>query len=339
MSVLPPQQKDGEIKFVVGTSLPYRVRMTFVPLLLVSGVALQVFVNFWPGFALLFGGLLLGMNNGYDAAPKTSGKEEWSKVTPDEYAKVRTKAGQLKEWDEDIFDGTSVSGLVGMALTAVSCFVAYLVADGYWHFPEGSWLYFGADAALVIFSLWFIGTRSYLLKDQLIIKIELLEQIMKALKSPSDVQVQPMMSLLKTEGGRTEPEDARLMVKLVGAPEDLLGVQVQISINSVQGKDYPYLYCVVLAKAGSGLLDGWENYAKQPERSVFSGLVSAIIGGGGGGVTYEPDRSGEVELIVVRQTTTRQSGYHTPVPAAQQIVQSALDLARSLSALKQMRAK
>lgn len=334
MSVLPPQEKDGEIKFAVAKGLPYRPRMALVALLLTAGVALQVFWNFWPGFALLFCGLLLGMNTGYDAAPRTTGKEEWSKVTPDEYAKVRLKAEQLSNWDEDMFDITSLSGFAGLAAMAVACGVAYNLADGVWNFPPGTAFYFGADAALVIFPLWLVGTRSYLKKDKLIIKVTLLEEIMAGLRGPSDVQVQPLLSLMSTEGGRTEPEDARLMVKLVGAPADFMGLQVQVSINSVQGKDYPYLYCVLLAKAGSGLLDGWEGLAKQPERSVFGGMLGALLGTGAGGITYEFDRSGEVELVVVRQETTRKSGYYTPPPAARQVVDSALDLARALAAKK-----
>lgn len=334
MSILPPQEKDGEIKFAVAKGLPYRPRMALVALLLLAGVTLQVFLNFWPGFALLFGGLLLGMNSGYDAAPKTSGKEEWSKVTPDEYAKVRAKAEELSRWDEDFFDITSVTGLIGLVCIALLCAAVYAFAAGTWRFPDGTWGYFGADAALVIFSLWLVGTRSYLKKDKLIIKVGLLEEIMAGLRGPSDVQVQPLLALLSTEGGRTEPEDARLMVKLVGAPADFMGLQVQVSINSVQGKDYPYLYCVLLAKAGSGLLDGWEGLAKQPERSVFGGLLGALLGTGSGGITYEFDRSGEVELVVVRQETTRKTGYYTAPPAAQQVVNSALDLARALTARK-----
>lgn len=334
MSILPPPEKDGEIKFWLAKSLPYRARMTLVGLLLALGLGLQVTVGFWPGFWALAAGLLIGINSGYDSKPKPAGGETWEKVTPDEYAKVKLRAEQLRKWDEDFFDGSSVSGLIGFLAAAALCLLAYAAAADTFSFPDGSWVYFGLDAAVLIFPLWFIGTRDYLRKDRLIIKVDLLENVMEALKDPSDLQVQPLLALKATQKGGKEPEDARLMVKLVGAPAEFYGLQVQVSVNSVQGKDYPYLYCVLIAKAGSGLLEGWEKFAAQPESSGLSGLVGTLLGTGLTGMEYEPSRSGEVDIIVVRQTTTKTSGYATPPAAALAVVDRALGVARGLLAGK-----
>lgn len=331
MSILPPPQKDGEIKFWFAKGLPYRSRMSLVGLLLAGGLALQLTLGFWPGFAALLAGLLLGINSGYDAKPKKTGKETWEKVTPDEYAKVKLKAARLRSWDEDFFDGTSVSGLVGLAVVALLCLAVYGVLAVKFSFPDGTWVYFGLDAAVLLLPMWFIGTRDYLRKDRLIIKIDMLEKVMAALKDPSDLQVQPMLSLAAAEKGLV-PEDARLMVKLVGAPKDLYGLQVQLSVNSVQGKDFPYLYCVLIAKAGSGLLKGWEKFAEQPEVPGLSALLGKLLGKGPAGMEYEPSSSGEVDIIVVRQRTTRTSGYHTNAAAALAVVGRALLLARGLAA-------
>ncbi len=328
MNILPPPQKDGEIKFFFARSLPYRPRMLLVALLLAAGLGLQLTMGFWPGLALLAAGMLLGVNSGYDAAPRITGEETWEKVTPDEYAKVRLKADQLKAWDEDLFDGTNPAGIFGFAGAGLLCAGAYVAADSIFNFPFGYWVFFGLDAAVVLMPLWFIGTREYLRKDRLIIKIGMLEKVLAALSDPSDVQVQPMLSLDATKDGGKEPEDARLMVKLIGAPEDFYGLQVQLSINGVQGKDYPYLYCVLIAKAGSKLLEGWESFAYQPETSFFSSL----LGKGLTGLDYEPSRSGEVDIIVVRQHTTQTSGYFTPPDTALSVVDYSLKLARALVA-------
>lgn len=334
MSILPPPQKDGEIKFWLAKSLPYRARMTLVGLLLSGGLGLQLTIGFWPGFCVLIAGLLLGINSGYDAKPKKTAEETWAKVTPDEYAKVRLKAAQLKAWDEDFFDGSSIKGAFGFLAAVALCLAAYGAAALSWSLPPGLWLYFGLDAAALIAPMWFIGTRDYLRKDRLIIKIDLLEKVMAALKDPSDLQVQPLLAVAGTEKGGQVPEDARLMVKLVGAPSEFYGIQVQLSVNSVQGKDYPYLYCVLIAKAGSGLLEGWERFAAQPDRSGLSGIVGRLLGTGPSGMEYEPSRSGEVDIIVVRQRTTRTSGYHTPPASALAVVYQALKLARGLMAGK-----
>ncbi|MDA8131403.1 MAG: hypothetical protein M0011_07865 [Elusimicrobia bacterium] len=339
MSILPPPQKDGEIKFFIAGGLPYRARMALVLGLLAVGLGVQVTLGFWPGFIVLIFAQLLGMNSGYDAAPRISGEESWARVTPDEYIKVRKRADELRRWDEDFFDATSTSGQVGLGVTALACAIAYGIAAATFSFPDGAWLPFGLDAAVLLLPLWFIGTRDYLKKDKLIIKINALENVMAALKPGSDVQVQPMLSLASTKSGGKEPEDARLMVKLVGAPEGFYGVQVQLSINSVQGKDFPYLYCVVLAKRGFGLLKDYRDLLPgRTEKSLMASLSGFLLGGlsgpGGGDVdlVYEPSSTGEVELIVVRRRTTKQSGYYTPPSAAMQVVNGALQLAKGLAA-------
>lgn len=337
MRLMPPREKDGEIKFFFAKSLPYRPRMALVGLILAAGLALQVTVGFWPGLAVLVAAQLLGMNSGYDASPRGRGPEKWSRVTPDEYEKVRLRADQLKQWDEDFFDGTSTSGAVGAGVTAVLCVILYNVAASAWGFPDGYWFYFGIDAVVLLLPLWFIGTRSYLKKDRLIIKIDVLQRLMKALSDPSDVQVQPMLALADTDTRGKEPMDARLMIKLVGAPKDFYGVQVQLSINSVQGKDYPYLYCVLIAKKGSGLLKDYRSLLRKTEEDLLGKLGKFLFGGlkgpGGGPVDliYEPSSPGDVDIIVVRRQTSRNSGFFTPPSAALEVVNGSLDLARALA--------
>lgn len=333
MDILPPQQKDGEIKFFLAKGLPYRRRMVFVALCLFFGLGLQLTAGFWIGYPLLLLGLLLGVNSGYDAAPRVIGAETWERVTPDEYEKIKLKAGQLKAWDDDLFDWTSGWGLFGLAATGGGCALGYFMLASAWGFPDGYWVYFALDVIPVFLPLWFMGTREYLKKDRLIIKIEMFQRVLAALSSPSDVQVQPMLALCATEAGGKTPEDARLMIKLLGAPKDFYGLQAQLSINSVQGRDFPYLYCVLIAKKGSGLFKGWEEFRVEPDTSLLSGLLGFLLNRGAGKLTYEPDAPGDVEIIVIRQATTRTSGYFTPPEAALAVVDASLKMARGLLAV------
>ena len=339
MSILPPPQKDGEIKFFMAKGLPYRPRMALVLGLLVLGLAIQVTLAFWPGFAVLVFAQLLGMNSGYDSAPKVTGAETWVRVTPDEYRKVRRRADELQRWDEDFFDATSTKGVVGLLLTALCCAILYGIIASSLRFPPVSWFPFALDAAVLLLPLWLVGTRGYLKKDRLIVKIGALENVMEGVRRRSDVQVNPMLALAPTKSGGKEPEDARLMMRLIGAPEAIYGVQVQLSINSVQGKDFPYLYCVVLAKKGYGLLKGYHDLLpRKPEQSLMASVSGFLFGGlsgpGGGAVdlVYEPSSTAEVDLIVVRRRTTKQSGYYTPPQAAMEVVAGALQLAKAAAA-------
>ncbi len=333
MSLFPSPDKDGQIKFILAKSLPYKTRMSLVAALLLAGLGLQLMFSFWAGLAALLAGSLLGMVKGYDARlyPKTF--ETWERVTPDEYAKIKLKADQLSRWDEDLFDITNTAGVLAFAAACAACAGAYLVLAATFGFPYGYWIFIGLDALVVLAPLWFTGVREYLRKDKLIIKINLLESVMKLLTAPSDVQVFPMLALAKTEGERTEPEDARLLVKLIGAPAAFYGLQVQVSINSVQGKDYPYLYCVLIGKEGAGLLAGYERFLPKPKESFGSSLSQFFLRGLGlpaQRLVYEAQKNRDVDILVIRQYAQGNIGYSTSPENAASLVTAALEMAKKL---------
>ena len=333
MNLFPPPEKDGQIKFILAKRLPYKPRMALIAALLLAGLGTEIALSFPAGLALLLAASLLGMVEGYDAKPKVSDEPKWERATPDEYAKIKLKAEQLKRWDEDVFDITNTYGVLAFAAACALYVGLYLLFSARFNFPSGSWIYGGLDAAVILAPLWFTGVREYLRKDQLIIKINLLEGVIKLLTAPSEVQVLPMLALASTEDGRKEPEDARLLVKLVGAPEAFYGMQVQLSINSVQGHDFPYLYCVLIAKAGSGVLKGYERYLEKPPASFGSALSDiflGVLGKGGVKLVYEEQNDPDADILVIRQRAEGNTGYDTAQPAANEIVTASLTLAKKL---------
>lgn len=335
MSLFPPPDKDGQIKFILAKSLPYRTRMPLVAALLLAGLGLQLAVSFWAGLAVLLAASLIGAVQGYDAKPKIVSVETWERVTPDEYAKIKLKAGQLKRWDEDLFDITNTAGVLAFAAACAACAGAYLVLAARFGFPYGYWVFAGLDAAVILLPLWFAGVREYLRKDKLVIKINLLESVMRLLTAPSEVQVFPMLALAKTEAGGTEPEDARLLVKLIGAPDAFYGMQVQVSINSVQGKDYPYLYCVLIGREGAGLLAGHERFIRKPKESFGSSLSQFFLRGlglSGQKLVYEGQKNKDVDILVIRQYAQGNTGYSTSPENAASLVTAALEMAKKLLA-------
>jgi hypothetical protein len=282
-------------------------------ILFIAGFIIQLILNFWAGFILLFIGTALSLIKGYASKPVIKREEEkWAQVTPDEYKKVKAKQEQLKKWDLDLFDITNPLGAAGFIIVAAVCFGVWvkLFFMGY----DRLAIFWGWDCFIIFVPHWVTGVRSFLRKDQLIIKINLLEHIMNFLSAPSDVQVLPMLSTKETaEGGRV-PIDVRLMVRFLNPPEYFLGLQIQVSINSVQGKDFPYLYCVVIAKQEAGIFRKNQDVVK----CHFSNL------------TLEESESDGVDVLVIRQRTTRSSGYYTNLKASQYIVNCALDIVRNL---------
>lgn len=333
MPFFPPPEKQDGVAFIFFKALSYKARMTLAALLLAGGVLVQLAGYFKPGFVLVALGSLMGMVKGYNAAPEFAGGEgRWERVTPDEYRKIAEKAALLEKWDRDVFDITSRRGAALLLLVALFCFGFFSVV--FFNFGSDAAACFAADAAVVFLSQWFSGTRQYLKLDRLLIKIKLLENAMATLADPSAFQVFPMLLLKKTKEGKDVPADARLMIKLPGAPAEFYGVQTQVSINSIQGTDYPYLYCVLVAKKGVDLLGNYKAFTQDfdPLPGVITQLASMLKlrVPGNSSVIFEPSSDGDVEVLVVRQFTTRTGGYHTDEAQAAGVVRTALGLAEKM---------
>ncbi len=313
MKLFPDPQRQGDIHFLFAKSWPYLLRIKIVLALFGLGLTAQLFINFWLGLAFLAFATGLTLIKGYSARPSVRGPEDWSQVTPDEYQKIQLKQKQLQQWDLDCFDITNPLGVACFAGCALGCAAVWFhfvmqgneVLAGYW-----AW-----DSAVVFAPHWFVGVRDFLKKDRLIIKVKLLEGMMRFLSAPSDVQVLPMLATRRTKEGKKVPTDARLMLRFFPAPKEFLGLQVQISMNTVQGTDYPYLYCVLIAKS-SRFFHDMKDHIRNPPR----------------GLTLEHKSENDVTVLVIRQRTTRTSGYHTNRRAAEYVLKSAVDITRQLLA-------
>lgn len=115
--------------------------------------------------------------------------------------------------------------------------------------------------------------------------------------------------LMVGRGAERHPRDVRLSLRFPEAPEGFHGVQTQVVLNRVQGKPYPYGYSVVLARRGLGLL------AAARDVPLPSGLVR------------ETKAEDDVEVVVLRQRTTKTSGYHTEPEVTARTVLAALETA------------
>ncbi len=105
------------------------------------------------------------------------------------------------------------------------------------------------------------------------------------------------------------------MLRFLNAPEYFLGLQVQVSINSVQGKDYPYLYCVIIAKQDASLF-------RKEWRAAYEFQHPNL--------TIQENISEGVDVLVIRQRTTANSGYYTNLKSSRYIVDTGLNIVRKL---------
>ncbi len=87
---------------------------------------------------------------------------------------------------------------------------------------------------------------------------------------------------------------------------------MQVAINNVQGRDYPYLYCVVLGKEGLELPGSRRRHERPGYEIEF---------------VTEKGRDGEVGFLVVRQHADDSGGWHTEPEHIEALVGVALEIA------------
>lgn len=316
MRLFPDPASRDEIRFLFFKGIPYNKRIAVIICLLVLGFLVQLLFSFWPGLVLLGLATSMSLVKGYDLTPEAMDKsEKWGQVTPDEYARIKARQKDLKRWDLDALDITNLFGCSVFIVSALLALVIWLVLLAQ---PGHVGAFWALDCIVLLAPHWFTGVKRYLRQNRLLIKINLLEKIMADISAASDIQVLPMLATRVTREDKRFPTDARLMLRMVGAPASFLGIQVQISINSVQGADYPYLYCVLLSRGKAGCFTRARDILKgMPE---FRKTV----------LTIEPSNEDGVDVLVIRQTTTKTSGYHTKPNHALFIVNFAVNAARRL---------
>lgn len=285
--------EQGIIVFRLRKSLSYPKRMALSFLLILAGFAAQYFTNaFYPGLLpILFGNLLL-IVKGYDNrvhSGKYKPAASWEKVNPSKLNEVEMLHREMKRWDRSLLDITSPLGF--MMLLVISIIIATIFYNGFMRFNDLMQIS-AYDAILLIVPHWMTGIRSTLTKPNLILKITKLKKLLKN-SAPLTANHSVEYYMLLAGDDAKIPDDVKIKVNIRGQHKDFLGCYGQIVTNEVNGTAYPYFYVVLVAKKGFGLEEFCRNYTV-PKK-----------------ITTEFKIEGDVEVFVIRQATTKTSGYYT----------------------------
>ena len=333
-SVLPDRERRHLLQFYVAPKIDYRSRLIGAFALVLLGLLIQLF---WQGDSsatmllltvpLLVAGNLLLLVQGYHLKPGYGLMGgEWEKTTRDRFAQARVLENQGKNWDETFIDLTCVSGVVLLLLLAVP---VALIAAGlassrdarFWAIP------FVVDTAVLLLPHWITGTRRAWRPVALRQQIDSLEIALDSIEPYDEppCQIQPMFEMAGS-GTRRTPIAARVFIRYPDEPDDFLGLQFQVAVNDVQGTKYPYLYAVIVAKPPFGLLHRHlaeiEAQFQAPSQKP-TGWGRLFKTQAPGGITIESSREPDVEVIIIRQKTSKDSGCHTNPDAVRSIARSA----------------
>jgi len=225
------------------------------------------------------------------------------------------------QWDTTPWDLSNVRGFL-VLLAALILVAGALVPVSWWLGFDTAWR-LGAAAAVLLVPLWLSGLRTVWQPSELRLKGEALRiarETVEAEDPGEDFDRVPMLALREGRRGKY-PVDARLMLRPRApdgeAPEapGFLGVQIQVALNNVQGKDYPYLYGVVLGKEDEGFRLPDEVRAHQDPRYSVR-------------FVFERGANEGVRFLVIRQHADKRGGWHTEPKHIREIVSVALAAGR-----------
>ncbi len=311
----PTKTTDQDsVVFLLMRDMAYGKRMKIAFALIVLGIVLQWYSNeiFAGVIPLLLGNALLlvrGYDNRVDFKAYDPG-EQWQRVDASRLSELKKLDKEMQRWDRSYLDITNWRGVLTFVLLGFFLWVFYL---GLSENPQkyGILAAIPIDMAILFLPHWFTGTRQILRMPGLLIKAETLENVLAQAKQIQPDDAQNVLMLL---AGKDEklPRDIKIKLQPEDAPPEFLGLYGQVVINAVQGKSYPYFYMVLVAKPGLALKD-LAHDLKLPPKTVA-----------------EYKEKDGVHILVLRQYTTKKSGYHTNGKMVLALLQLGMDAMHKL---------
>ncbi len=309
-------QERAVIVFHIMPSLKYSTRWTISLSLITVGFLLQAATfSFWLGAPFLLAGSLLLCVKGYHnwvEGGRFRPDASWENCEISKLDELVEFDRRMVRWNYSFMDITNKLGVLGLLLVVAPLGLIYLLnLINEYEFVRREWLIMAGNAFILLIPHWFTGCKRILRLPQLMVKVEVLRKLLrKTEKLLGNDRAHLMMQL---EPRSKVPADAKLRVEIDGGNKEFLGLYVQVVTNDVQGRSYPYLYAVIVTRQGYGLKKLASSFT--PPRNIIS----------------EYKKQDEVEILVIRQHTTKQSGYHTNDKTVMLIFTAALDFARKVA--------
>jgi len=307
--MLPAREDRGIVVFKVLPSISYPTRMTASFALIAIGLILQMaMVEIFPGVIAIFLGNLLLLVSGYDNRvdfDRWRPAASWERAGVEKLEELTRLHRQIKRWDRSALDVTNPIGLLLFLIVVAMLAFAVFAARGL-----GRML--AIDGLVLLVPHWLTGIRRILTQPRLMIKVDTIDRLLHDLGPRLDRHRVDLMMLL--DGKETKiPVDLKFKVDIQEHDPDFLGLYGQVVLNEVQGRSYPYFYVVLVAKKGFGLRPAYDRYDAPA------------------GITREFKVQRDVEVFVIRQHTTKTSGYHTKPGVAARILAEGLRLAEKVA--------
>jgi hypothetical protein len=308
--MLPASEERPIVVFKIWPSLEYNKRLIVSFALIAIGLVFQAFtMSLWAGLPVIIIGNLLLLVSGYDNRVDFKAydpRAEWERVEKKRLNELIRMDRKIRKWDRSILDITNGLGAaVFVLMTAVLGFIALVF--------RGMPRILAIDAMVLLLPHWLTGVRRILTQPNLVTKVKTIRHVLRSAGERLGKHRVDLMMLIKGADAKI-PEDVKFKVDIDGHHPDFLGLYGQVVLNEVQGSSYPYFYVVLVARRGFGLSKA------QLEHECPRGIITEL------------KNQGEVEVYVIRQRTTKTSGYHTKPKKCVQIFLEGLGVAGKIAA-------
>ena len=312
-TLLLSKNEKGIVIFHIWKSLPYNARMFLGGFLVFIGFVIQYYsYAALPGAFFILAGNLLLLVKGYDNRIKLASFDaatEWVKSDKEQLDKIIEINKKLKKWDTDALDISNTLGRTLFILSTIVVAIWFLYGFANYN-PDIEIV--AINVAILLFPHWFTGIKRITTIPKLINKIEIYDKLMKNFSDTLANDKVNFMLLVKGNEKKL-PADVKMKIEFYNQADDFLGMYAQISLNNVQGKDYPYFYIVLVAKKSFNLIGNYYKVISTPNN-----------------VIKETKRQDDSEIIIIRQKTTRNSGYHTNTKTINTIFDTGIHVAKQI---------
>ncbi|MAF67575.1 MAG: hypothetical protein CMJ84_18205 [Planctomycetes bacterium] len=307
--ILPSREDCAIIFFRIWPGLAYGRRMVLAFGLVALGLAIQALAGAWVAGALpLVAGNLLLLVRGYDNFVDFKAFDphaHWERIETDRLAEIVRLDSAIRRWDRSALDVTNLLGaFVFLSLTGG---LMALAASG-----RGTPRILALDGLILMLPHWVTGVRRVLRDPKLVTRARTLQGALQSGAAALEPHSVHLMALMGGDGAKV-PGDLKLKIDLAEHHEAFLGLYGQVVLNEVGGTSYPYFYVVLVAREGFGLQDAHEQYTAPK------------------GLTTEFRQEDAVEVLVLRQTTTKTAGYKTGNTRIAAILSEGLRIGESVS--------
>jgi len=306
----------NKLVFHIFPRMENSLRLLIFMALFGGGLCLQLITgNFWLGAAMIAASSAIMLNKGVDSRlhiERYHHKTEWKPSSRLQIEEIIKMNKSLKRWDRSGFEVSSCLG--GFVFLIVVVIGFYFLIQGA-ETNNNNYIFMAGNFLILFVPQFMTGFKKIDNANRITIYAA------NCLKTADivdtlDKSVKVSFLTLLTENAKTKalfPKEVKMKMMLDNAPETFLGCYGQLSINKVGATDFPYFYTVLIFKPEFGLQNKFNNIQLRNTAMLKE---------------FSTDQG--VEVLVLRQVTTRTSGYSTNDKAVRGILAQTFEVYKQL---------